>query len=381
MIGPDCVVAEACTAPRSFFAALPMGWEITRAKLIRYGESWEIEEAITDLRWWEDQIRCRRALSEEVRPRKFMPSERELASWWGWSKQKARRLLDARHTWADPSFFSSPAPRRRSKRAAAKPSICADFRASPGQSRGNGGAVVGHCTTVETEVCADFGATVGQSRGNSGAVVGRHARARSQAQVTQTTNKREGDQARHSAVASSTSSPSVGSQTWTASQVLVVWRDAWKPIRGGNPCRGRQDQKNAAELATALSSSQTSRPAFLAACQAYLVAQQKGNAFPQRGVPMIGHIKRVWREFIPSSRSQPGKLWLNPYNSTPAPIYEELDALDWLRRNHRDVQLIRESIAEHGGGEAELLAWLTPRVEMPQVVLQQLLNPTTEEVA
>ena len=376
LILADCIAGEAFLAPRSFFAALPMGWEITRARMIRWGEPWELEEVICDLRWWEDRIRMKQALKAEDRPRKVMPSERELARWWGWSKQKARRILNARHTWADPAHQNNPAPRRRA-RADPKPSICAGFGAPLGHCWGTVGAEQTQSPYIESQQCAGFGAPLGHSRGTRGAVVGHHTRANSQDTTSQehkTQEKKEGAEVGQVTI-QPTSAPSFSRLTWTVNQVKQVWRDAWRAAdRGGRPCRGRQDGTNAEELAAALMGTQTSREAFLTACVGYLTAQACGDAFPKDGVPLLGHAKRVWRDYLPGSRQRPGVLprsapWDVPYTSSPAPIWSSACAHQWLERNRSEVEILRVAIAERGGGDAELLQWLTPRVASPDDVL------------
>ena len=124
-----------------------------------------------------------------------------------------------------------------------------------------------------------------------------------------------------------------------------------------------------------LEKSETSRPAFASCCRAYLQAQEQGAAFPKQGVPMIGHIKRVWREYLPGTRRSGGRVlkpWLAPYTSTPAPMYESQDVSSWLNRHRAELHAIRTAIAEHGGGEVELRRWLAPRVDRPDDVIAAL---------
>ena len=383
-LAADCDSRDAFLGPRSFFAAVPMGWEFSRARLIRWGERWEREEAINDLRWWEDMIRMKVALQEERRPRKVMPSERELASWWGWSKQSARRLLQARHTWADPAHSARPAPVRR-RSPSFKPSICASSGPPMDQQWGSSGPAVGHLVTGETGLCCETRAPMDHRWTTDGPAVGRHTRASSQdtdSQDTDSQREREGVEEippprRVSSVPPSfvSSASKAGRSTWTADQVLRVWADAWRATDRGNPCRGRKDSANAGELAKALHSLKIPREAFQLASESFLRAQAAGDAFPASGVPLVGHFKRVWRDYLPGARSAPQprpRPWLTPYTSSPAPMWAIEDARQWLSRNSSEVDLIWEAIRKDGGGEAELRSWLDPRVALPDDVLTAL---------
>lgn len=83
-----------------------MGWESARSRLPR---PLTPDEAITDLRWWERQVRFKRDDPTTGRPMQRMPGRARLVREWGWdlddrthTPNHVRKLLGAKHLWMPP---------------------------------------------------------------------------------------------------------------------------------------------------------------------------------------------------------------------------------------------------------------------------------------
>jgi len=73
-----------------FFAASPDWWKVTRTRLPK---PFEMEDALLDLRWWQDQV----LVGAEK-----MPGRPALMKTWGWTERAVRSLLADEERWSDP---------------------------------------------------------------------------------------------------------------------------------------------------------------------------------------------------------------------------------------------------------------------------------------
>ena len=113
--------------------------------------------------------------------------------------------------------------------------------------------------------------------------------------------------------------------------------------------------------------------AFTAALTAWLVAQEAGapRVFPPQGeTPKIGHIKGVYRAYLPSRTKtfSPPPPWEARHLGSPAPLWLPEDAEQWVSGHRGELNHLRAS----GAGDAELRRWLKPRVSDPEAVLAVL---------
>jgi len=293
------------------------------------------EQAAHDLRVYASQVRRGR--------RRRMPGRPTLRKRWGWSDWQVRALMADEAAWVDPQTVP---PARRQLAASSPPETATIVKVQPSAATSSPPARLQLPST---------GAELHTTQKHK-------------------TQKKEGAVTRPPAPAR-TSPPSLG---WSVEQVQRVWRDAWRQSDRGNPCRGRRDAENAQSLARQLEATGTTPGVFLAACTTYLRAQDRGEAFPASGVPLLGHINRVWRDYLPGGRRGPtGRTtapWEEAYTSSPAPMWDLIDASRWVKAHQAEVDRVWGAIQAQGGGLAELRRWLKPRVSRPGDVLQVLAD-------
>ncbi len=325
-----------------FFAPQADWWRSIRERLPK---PWGREEAMTDLRWWQDQV----LIGREAR----VPSYYALAEHWGWGEKKARILMSREEEWGDPD----KAERWRAHRGRTEGAP----RAHEGLTEGSRDQQQDSAQTVEK---AHEGRTEGAPRAHRGRIEG-DTRGDPQTPTPTPTPSEEQQAVRledqptvEGPVKARRAKPEPSPSP--VRSAATCWRYAWGPDRGVYPWQPAADKRPLTDAAAAAGfvdglPPDDQRQRLTRAMDLYIRAAENGTAWPPGPPTLRGFGTGVaeWLQRADPPRKLVGKHAHDPAKARPPP--------PTVTAEERDKQLrewAADEAAEAAAKVAKRAKWL-----------------------